>query len=457
MKIFDLFSQTSYNYQPMKILFISRDLIAGNLAHLLKKEGHNVKLYISEKKRRGNFDNLVEKTTNWKKELDWVGKDGLIIFDDVGWGKDQDRLRKKGYFVVGGSEMADRLETDREFGQSIFKKYGLKTVPLVNFDNIEDAITYVRKNKKAWVIKRNDGMSKFMSYVGKFEDGRDIENLLVNYSQNKNVGKGKITLHEKVTGIEMGVGRYFNGNDWVGPVEINFEHIKFMPGNIGPATSEMGTVAWYDDNEKNKLFQETLEKIKPYLKEINFKGDFALNCMVNEDGAYILEATSRFGSPIVHLQSEIHGLKWFDFLLAVAKGEKYDLKWKKGYGMVLGMMVPPFPYSKNLKESVFCGVNIYFKDFSASDFEHIHFEEVSKKVCEKNKKELGIDCGLYYISDNRGYILYVTAVENTLKKTQDKVYQLAKRIIIPKVMYRNDIGNNFIKFQEELLKKWGYL
>jgi len=439
----------------MKILFISRDLIAGNLAYLLKKEGHDVKLYISEKKRRNNFDNLVEKTKDWKKEISWVGKDGLIIFDDVGWGKDQDKLRKKGYLVVGGSAGGDKLEMDREFGQAIFKKYGLKTVPLVDFEDIEEAILHVRKNRNAWVIKRNDGMSKFMSYVGAFEDGRDVENLLMNYLQNKHLKKDRITLHERVVGIEMGVGRYFNGHDWVGPIEINFEHIKFMPGDIGPATSEMGTLAWYDDNEKNKLFQETLEKMKPYLKEINFKGDFALNCIINESGPYVLEATSRFGSPIIHLQSDIQDLKWFDFLLAIAKGENYDLKWKKGYGIVLGLMVPPFPYSKNLKESLFFGVNIYFKDFSDSDFKHIHFEEVSKRICPKNK-ELTIETGLYYISDNRGYILYVTAVEDTLEKTQEKIYKLAEKVIIPKVIYRNDIGGNF-KNQERLLKKWGYL
>jgi len=440
----------------MKILFISRDLIAGNLAYLLTKEGHEVRMHVSEKKRCNNFDNLVTKTKNWKKEINWVGKDGLIIFDDVGWGKDQDRLRKKGYLVVGGSEMADKLEMDREFGQAIFKKYGLKTVTLVDFEDIEDAILHVRKNKNAWVIKRNDGMSKFMSYVGAYEDGRDVENLLMNYLQNKHLKKDKITLHERVLGIEMGVGRYFNGNDWVGPIEINFEHIKFMPGDIGPATSEMGTLAWYDDNEKNKLFQDTLEKMKPYLKEINFKGDFALNCIINEDGAYVLEATSRFGSPIIHLQSEIQNLKWFDFLLAIAKGEKYNLSWKKGYGIVLGLMVPPFPYSKNMKESLFFGVNIYFKNFSEEDFKHIHFEEVSKRVCTKNK-ELTIENGLYYISDNRGYVLYVTAVESTLEKAQKEVYRLAKNIIIPKVIYRNDIGNNFKLDQEVQLKKWGYL
>ncbi|MDP2692946.1 MAG: hypothetical protein Q8O88_04875, partial [bacterium] len=117
----------------MKILFISKDLIAGNLAYLLKKEGHDVRLFIDEKGRKYNFTNLVHKVQTIKEGVAWVGKDGLIIFDDVGYGKMQDRLRDKGYLVVGGSELGDKLELDREFGQKIFAEHGLKTVPLKDF------------------------------------------------------------------------------------------------------------------------------------------------------------------------------------------------------------------------------------------------------------------------------------------------------------------------------------
>lgn len=441
----------------MKILFVSRDLIAGDLAYLLKQEGHEVKLFIGEKGRKHNFDNLVAKTSNWKKELKWVGKDGLIVLDDVGWGKDQDRLRKKGYTVIGGSAGGDRLEMDREFGQKVFKEHGLKTVPLVDFDDIEEAILHVRKNPKTWVIKRNDGMSKFMSYVGVIEDGRDVENLLMNYLQNKSLYKNKITLHERVYGIEMGVGRYFNGKDWVGPIEINFEHIRFMSGDIGPATSEMGTLAWYDDDENNKLFRDTLDKMKPYLQKIDFRGDFALSFIINETGAYVLEATARFGSPIIHLQSEFQSNKWTDFLLAVARGENYNLKWKKGYGIVLCLTLPPFPYAKQIKNNIFYGVNIFFKDFTDEEFSHIHFEEVSKRVMAHGNKKYDIDSGLYYVSDNRGYVLYVTGVSDTVEKTQEKIYRIAEKIVIPKVLYRNDIGTEFIKTQKDKLAKWGYL
>ena len=272
----------------MNVLFISKNLIAGNLAYLLKNEGHTVKLFIDDKNNRENFDNMVSKSLNWKADIDWVGKDGLIVFDDVGYGRAQDKLRKEGYTVFGGSELGDKLEIDREFGQEIFAKYGMKTAPLKDFDNIQDAVRYAEKHKKAWVIKQNDHGSKILNYVGNFDDGRDVISVLKNYTQNESVNKEHISLHQKIKGVEIGVGRYFNGTDWVGPIEFNIEHTKFFPGNLGPTTSEMGTLAWYDTDETNLLYSETLALLKPYLQEINFRGDMEINCIVNEEGAFPL-------------------------------------------------------------------------------------------------------------------------------------------------------------------------
>lgn len=433
----------------MKILFITNDLIGGDVARLLVKEGHDVKLFIEEKKRRHNFDNIVQKTNNWRKELKWVGKDGLIIFDDVGYGKIQDTLRNKGYSVFGGSELGDKLEMDREYGQSIFARYGLKTVPLKDFENLDDAVMYAKANPKAWVIKRNAGPTKFVSYVSQFDDGRDAIGLMRNYHHNKVTSDLKISLHQKVEGVEMGIGRFFNGEDWVGPIEYNIEHTLFMPGDIGPTTSEMGTLAWYGTDETNKLFKETLAPLKGYLKEIGFKGDMGINCIVNETGAYILEATSRLGSPIVHLQSDIHSSPWGEFMYAIAKGQQYDLKWKKGYGIVVLLAIPPFPYSKESKDANFYGINIYFKDITSEEKKFVHYEEVSKRTMEEVEQ--------LYISDNRGYVFYVNGIGTTVSDAQKKAYSIVNKIVIPKMIYRNDIGTRFINESAEKLKKWGYL
>ena len=82
----------------MNILFISKDLGAIALACRLIEEGHDLKFY----DREPGWKNKIKRPglifiEDWKKELDWVGKDGLIVFDDMGMGKTQDRLRSEGY------------------------------------------------------------------------------------------------------------------------------------------------------------------------------------------------------------------------------------------------------------------------------------------------------------------------------------------------------------------------
>lgn len=432
----------------MKILFISNDLLGGNIARLLSLEGHDVKIHIGDKKRGANFDYLLKKTKNWKSELSWVGKDGLIVFDDIGYGSIQTKLRKQGYRVFGGSQYGDKLETDREYAQKIFAEHGLKTKETKDFENIYDAIEYIQKNPDAWVVKQNGSASKSINYVGYFKDGKDVISLLKNYAVNPKINRERLTLQRRIDGIEIGVGRYFNGNDWVGPIEFNIEYKKFMSGDIGPTTSEMGTVAWYSENEKNKLYKEALEPLKPFLQKIDYRGDFEINCIVNETGAYPLEATPRFGSPIIHLHSELHGSHWGEFLAAIADGKKHNLKWKKGIGIVILLAVPPFPYQKNDKNNSFFGINIFFDKITKEEMTHVHFEEMS--IDMENPDQ-------YYISDSRGYIMYVTSVEKTLEKAQENAYSIIKKIIIPKIIYRNDIGDKFLKEDRKKLKKWGYI
>lgn len=430
----------------MKILFISPNLVAVNLVRILLKEGHKVKLYIG--KNQNSLDNIVVKTKNWKSELNWVGKDGLIVFDDVGYGEIQSKLRKQGYRVFGGSLEGDKLEEDREYAQKVFSEYGIKVKETRDFENIYDAIDFVKKHPRAWVIKQNGSALKSLNYVGHFNDGRDVISLLKNYAINPKINRHRITLQEKAQGIEIGVGRYFNGKDWVGPIEFNIEHKRFLSGDIGPMTSEMGTIAWYSDNEKNKLYKKILEPLKSYLQKIDYRGDFEVNCIVNKDNIFPLEATPRLGTPIIHLHSELHKSPWGEFLISIANGEKYDLKWKKGVGVVVLLAVPPFPHLLNDKDNQFCGLNIFFDNISSLEASHLHFEEVSKDIENPNR---------YYISDNSGYIMYVTSVEKNVEIARKNVYSIIKKIIIPKIMYRNDIGEKFIKEDYKKLKSWGYI
>ncbi len=430
----------------MNILFISKSASGIDLVRTLQKEGHNVKLFIEDKNVKSCFTFMVKKIDNWKKELVWA-KDGLIIFDDSGYGKIQDDLRKKGFNVFGGSEIADKLEFEREYTDYIFNKYKIKTFKTTSFENISKAAEFAIKHRGQWVIKREKDNSKFVSYASHDPKGRDVIELLKNYSIIPGLNSQPVSLQKKIDGIEIGVGRYFNGENWVGPIEINVEHPHLFAGDVGQFTSEMGTVAWYT-NKENKLYQETLKKLEVFLRGIKFKGDIAINCIVDSKNAYGLELTPRLGSPIVHLQQELHTSPWGEFLLAIAKGEDYDLKWKKGYGVVMTLAVPPFPFGKLFKTEVCFGLSINLDSIKKEEMSHIHFEEVSKRP---DKQEH------YYISGIDGYVGYTTALGKTISDAHKKALQLTKKIKVPKLFYRNDIGLRFESEDLQKLKDWGWL
>lgn len=432
----------------MNILFVSKELAGADLSYRLKKEGHDVRLFVEDTNQKHNLENMVEKVDNWEEQLDWVGKDGLIIFDCIGHGKTQNELRKRGYCVVGGSELGDKLENDRQYGHKIFSVCGIDIVPTVHFSSAKSASNFVKKNGGMWVVKQNGHADKGFNYIGQMEDGSDVVELLNNYDENNHDECSSIDLQKRILGIEIGVGRYFNGNDWVGPIEINIEHKSLCNGGIGPKTHEMGTLMWYTDDEKNKLFQKTIAKMKTYLQRINFRGDFEINCIVNGDKLFPLEATARFGCPSTQLQSELHVSPWGEFLKAVADGKEYNLKYKKGFGVIVLVAVPTFPYIETSKKQQISGMNILFKNKNRrEDLEHIHFEEVSRRK----------EGGEYYVSSSTGYVLHVGAVEKTVQKAREKAQDVIDNIVIPKMFYRTDIGLSFIEKDRKLLKKWGWI
>lgn len=431
----------------MNILYISKNGMAADLAKKLVAEGCSVKLYIEDKKLKQIFDFIVPKVTNWKKELAWVKK-GLIIFDDCGFGKVQDDLRKKGFNVFGGNALADKIEYDREFTTKIFQKYGIKTFEAKTFQNVLEAAEYAIEHPAQWVIKREGDNSKFVSYVGEDLDGKDVISLLKNYSVIKKINRQPISLQQRAHGIEIGVARYFNGNNWVGPIEMNVEHPHLFSGSIGQFTTEMGTVAWYTEHENN-IYKKTLKKIEPMLRESGYKGDIAINCIVNKNDIYALEMTPRLGSPITHLQQELHESPWSEFLMAVAKGQDYKLKYKKGYGVVVTLAVPPFPFQKIFTTGICHGLTLNLNKCSNKDLEHIHFDEISKRTNGENDS--------YYISGYDGFVGYVTYSDKTIRKASERALNTAKKVHVPKLFYRVDIGHNFEDRDLPNLKKWGWL
>lgn len=433
----------------MKILFISEEMIGGDLAYTLKQEGCDVRLFIVEDGMKDCLNGMVAKTDDWRQELEWVGKDGLIIFDDVGYGEIQDKLRAEGYSVVGGSGGGDRLELDRIYGQQILEASGVVNAGFETMTmSLQEAIDFVKKNGGEWVVKQNDHNTA-LNYVGSMEDGSDVIDMLEGY-KNRFGDSYSISLQRRVRGVEIAIGRFFNGKDWVGPSVINFEHKHLCNEDIGPLGGETGTLMWFEKDENSKLFQRTLSGLKSHLIEINYRGYIDVNCIVDHDTIYPLELTSRFGSSTIETQEELNISPWKEFFSAVARGEEYDLEYKEEYALNVALTVPPFPYRTSDKNICSDNVNVFLKkELTLDDLSHIHFEGVMlRKVNEKE---------IYYTAGNLGYVMYVTGSGKTIEEARKKVYQIISKVVIPKMFYRTDIGLRFIEKDQKLLKDWGWI
>src|SRR3989344_309121 len=245
------------NANPKKFLFVSVQSLSGDLAWQIKKEGHEVKVYIKEPDEQDVYDGILEKVDDWKAHKDWAD---VIVFDYVGFGAAADALRREGKLVFGGSVYADRLETDREFGQQEMKEVGMNVLPHWDFTDFETAMQFIRENPGRYVFKPSGDVSKGILFIGHEEDGKDILEVLEHNQGSWSKKISKFQLQKFASGVEVGVSCFFNGRDFVYPVSVNFEHKKLFPGEIGPSTGEMGTLMYW--SQPNQIFNATLVKMK---------------------------------------------------------------------------------------------------------------------------------------------------------------------------------------------------
>src|SRR5205085_3239649 len=159
-------------------------------------------------------------------------------FEGIGWGETQDRLRKEGYRVIGGSALGDRLETDRAFGQEVLRNIGLLTAASHEFDDFDAAIDFVSRTRARYVLKfSGQGFASTRNYVGEMENGNDVIAVLrLQRDRWKYDERPNFILMEHISGVEIGVGAFFNGREFLSPPNLDWEHKRFFPQNLGELT-----------------------------------------------------------------------------------------------------------------------------------------------------------------------------------------------------------------------------
>jgi phosphoribosylamine---glycine ligase len=427
----------------MRFLGIGECADLASLYLRLARDRHEIRVFIGYPLCKDTLAGLIERVPNWESELDWIraaGQDGFILFENIGlgYGEIQDRLRREGLNVIGGGTYGARLENDRVYAQRVLAELGLVTPPIFEFSDVDEATRFIDQRPARYVLKSNGPDAP--SFVGRHQMGADVRAMLVS---GEKVVAPSFVLMEFIDGVEMGVGAYFNGEDFLEPACLDWEHKRFFPGDLGELTGEMGTVVTY--SRTKRFFDRTLAKIAPLLRANSYCGYINLNTIVNQEGIWPLEFTCRFGYPGYAILDPLQKTSWANLFRGMGTRSALRFDTEPGFAVGIVITTPPFPYSRDTVP-VPVGLPLLFEgDLSPAEQRHVHYGEVALRN------------GVLVTSGASGYTLVVTGTGQTIEAARDDANALAAKVVVANARYRTDIGTRLIKGEFARVEALGLL
>lgn len=427
----------------MKVLMLSRYGDGADILFRVGLDGNKIKLWIEEEKYAGNFDGLVPKVKTWQEAARWAD---VAVFDNNSQPHIWAQLQKMKVPCFGGSEFGYKLEKERHFAHALMNKVGLEKTTSASFKTLKEVIPYLKSNAKVPHVVKPSGpkCESFHLIVGECDDNSDVigqvERLIELGLQTESV-----EVEEKKSGIEVGVAGYFNGSDWVGPIEINFEHKKIHNGEIGHLTGEMGTLMKYLEDQELPIFRDTLKKMTPVMRAADYRGQLDLNMIVGHDSmsdelkATPLEFTPRLGYPACFLSNELQVTPWGKIFDGVAKGQPVDINCRYDWAVGIVLVSAGFPFEDQAKK---ISQGLPVRGVDEDSLEHFH------------PQQMLYDKGVFKVGYGEGYVGVVTGRGQTINQAKYNAYNNLNPIKFPNMAYRTDISE---KIEAHTLNNLGIL
>jgi phosphoribosylamine--glycine ligase len=275
-----------------------------------------------------------------------------------------------------------------------------------------------------------EGFGASDNYVGRLADGRDVAAMV----RARLLGRDKparFILMEYLEGVEMGVGAYFDGERFLEPACLDWEHKRFFPGDMGELTGEMGTVVTYE--RTGLFFERTLARMAPLLRQNGYLGYININTIVNAAGIWPLEFTCRFGYPGFAILDPLQDTSWAELFRAMVSRSGAPFRTRPGFAVGVVLTTPPFPYTRREVEAP-VGLPVLFEgELTAEDRLNLHPGEIGQ-----DSSGSLVTSGIY------GWTAVVTGTGATIAAARTSAYALADRVLVPDLRFRRDIGDKLI-------------
>ena len=370
-----------------------------------------------------NFDEIKNFIIKSKIDLVVVGPEKPLVNGIV------DFLEKEKIKVFGPKKIPSQLEGSKIFTKKICKKYNIPTANFGIFENIEDAIKFLKSNNFPIVVKADGLASGKGVYI--------CENLYEANEAVKEIFGGKfgetkkVLIEEFLKGDEMSFFVICDGKNFQ-KFQTAQDHKRVFEGDKGKNTGGMGAYS------PSGLINLNLEKkiidkiIKPTLKAIkdlgsSYNGFLYAGLMIKNNEPYLVEYNVRMGDP--ECQAILPLLKT-DFLEIInsccnEKLENLKIEWQdqKSLCVVLCSKGYPGKFQNNIKIDNLKKLNLDKNDY------------IFHAGTKKNNGD---------IFSNGGRVLNFVTISSSYKDSRKKVLKLINNLNWSNGFFRKDIGFKII-------------
>ena len=347
-----------------------------------------------------------------------------------------DEFRAHGLRIFGPTKAAAQLESSKAFSKAFMRRHGIPTADYDTFTDPVAAHAFIDRLGAPIVIKA-DGLAagKGVVVAMTLQEAHDaVDFMLVDnkYGVTHNDGGARVVIEEFLEGEEASFIVLCDGKN-VTALATSQDHKRLLDGDEGPNTGGMGAYSPAPvvtaDVHARAMREIILPTVRGMEKDgIPFTGFLYAGLMIDPKGQIkTLEFNCRMGDPetqpiLMRLKSD-----FLDLLSAGVDGklDHIELQWDRR--TALGVVMAAHGYPENPRK----GDTI--SGLPADTDDAVVFHAGS---------EMGED-GLVRTSGGR--VLCVTALAESVKLAQQRVYDVARGIYFDGAQYRRDIGYRAVK------------
>ena len=341
-----------------------------------------------------------------------------------------DEFRAHGLRIFGPTRAAAQLESSKAFSKAFMQRHGIPTAEFQTFSDAAAAHAYVDA-KGAPIVVKADGLAAGKGVVVAMSAAQAHEAIDFMLLDNKlgvahNEGGARVVIEEFLQGEEASFIVMCDGKN-VAALATSQDHKRLLDGDEGPNTGGMGAYSpapvVTPEVHARAMREIILPTVRGMEKDgIPYTGFLYAGLMIDAQGRpKTLEFNCRMGDPetqpiMMRLKSDLLDL----MMAATSHGlDAFDLQWDRRCALGVVMAAHGYPLDPRKGDEV-TGL-----PDDADDAVVFH---------------AGTTLAGGRVTTSGGRVLCVTALADSVKAAQQRVYAVASGIHFDGAQYRKDIG-----------------